>query len=452
MLLGLTNLGDFLISAARRCVAIYGAPQGGTSGHVPTMVATWPGLVVWVTARGGDAVRTSGILRARMAGGVCDLIDLPMDGSPTPPGLKRRGWTPVTTDWEEAQRTMKAIVSGALGGEGRFWSQSAALVGAAFLLAAGLDGLPMRWVRRSIKMHNADEAIEILQRAAMQGAPGAAEAEEELQALLAMSDRTAADVWATMGTALAAYASRAVLDVTDIEAVDLVAAINSRTNAPNAYLARPGQPAPLGCHPTIYVRANPSDQERLVPQICGVLARLWFARQTTPGAPPVLLVLDDMASIAIWNELPAILSLASGAGLIVLGIFHDEAQLTYRWGKGGDSMVTHFAEKLIFRGIEDEGTRKRLSTSSGLHMVELTTRSESVSQGSRIAGILTGPPPAQRGSEAAGIRCRAWTRQRSRAVIQTTNRSCCTSDLTAGSGSGRRPIGRRYLRAPLRTR
>jgi len=387
LLLGITPT-DWNLSAERRNVAVIGAPRGGKSGHLPTMVATWPGLVVWVSARPEEAIRSMGFLRARMAGGVCDLLDLPVDGSPTPQGLKRLGWTPVSVDWERAQRVAQAVVNSIDTGRegGGFWGTSASLGLAAFLFAAGLHDLPMEWVRRCVKMHEAKEALDVLRAS---DAPGAAEAADELKALGKMSDRTGADVWATMSAVLAAYASRSALDVTNEKPIDLASAINGRPDVANPYLTAEGQDAPLGCHSTLYLRANPLDQERLAVLICGVLADLWYARNQAINAPPTLLVLDDMASIAIWRELPTVLSLCGGAGLTVVGIFHDEAQCRARWGPAGDSMSTLFGEKLIFRGIDDDPTRNRLSASTGMRWVTRRNASEGRSGGT-LGGVIAG--------------------------------------------------------------
>jgi hypothetical protein len=387
LLLGITPT-NWNLSAERRNVAVIGAPRGGKSGHLPTMAAAWPGLVVWVSARPEEAIRSMGLLRARMAGGVGDLFDVAPDGSPTPAGLTRRGWTPVSVDWERAQRVSQAVVSSIDTGRegGGFWSTSAALGLAAFLFAAGLHGLPMEWVRRCVKMHEAEEALDVLRGS---DAPGAAEAVDELAALGKMSDRTGADVWATMSAVLAAYASRAALDVTNEKPMDLAAAISGRPDVANPYLAAEGQDAPLGCYSTLYLRANPLDQERLAVLICGVLADLWFARNQAINAPPTLLVLDDMASIAIWRELPTVLSLCGGAGLMVVGVFHDEAQCRARWGPAGDSMTTLFGEKVIFRGVEDDTTRNRLSTSTGMRWVTRRNASEGRSGGT-LGGLIAG--------------------------------------------------------------
>lgn len=396
LLLGITPSG-WNTSAERRNVAVIGATRGGKSGHLSTMVVTWPGLVVWVSARPEEAIRSTGLLRARMAGGVCNLMDLPVDGSRTPRGLKRCGWTPVSSDWERAQRVSQAIISSVeMERSGGFWSTSAALGLAAFLFAAGLDGLPMEWVRRCVKRHDPKEAVDLLQAST---APGAAEAADELEGLAKMPDRTAGDVWATMGTALAAYASRSALDVTNEKPVDLAEAIRGRPDAPNPYLAVDEQDSPLGCYPTLYVRANPTDQERLAVLICGVLADLWFTRNQSPDCAPTLVVLDDMASIATWKELPTVLSLSGGAGLIVVGVFHDEAQCRFRWGIAGDSMSTLFGEKLVFRGIQDEMTRARLSTSTGMHWITRTNTSDGRSGGT-LGGLIAGTssPSWQQGS------------------------------------------------------
>jgi hypothetical protein len=382
---------DWCVSAERRNVAIMGAPRGGKGGHVPTMVAAFPGTVVWVSARPDEGIRSTGLLRGRMAGGLCELIDLAVDGSPTPRGLKRRGSSPVTSDWERAQRRAKAIVEApTMRSSEPIWASAAVANLAALLLAGGIDGLGMDWLRRSVKKQDLGEAIAILREAAKANHAGAAEALDELQGLDGLPEKTKASVLFTIGTALAPYSSRAVLEFTETERIDWQAVVRGRPDAPNRYLVHDGDNPPLGCFPTVYVRANVIDQDRLAIPIASLLTDFWDTCLEVRDRPPVLIVLDDMAALAHLKELPNWLSVSGGAGVLFVCIFHDEAQLHSQWGAAGKSMVTSLGEKLVWPGIEEEETRNRLSVSTGRKWVKKTTASQSVSRGNRLTMLLTG--------------------------------------------------------------
>ena len=102
----------------------------------------------------------------------------------------------------------------------------------------------------------------------------------------------------------------------------------------------PTKGAPLGCWDTLFITASSLEQRLLAPLIVGVLTDLRVARFLQAGGADLLLVLDDMPTLAPDRDLPDTMAQSGGQGLLIFGIYHDDAQLRAKWGDEGCSTWT----------------------------------------------------------------------------------------------------------------
>jgi TraM recognition site of TraD and TraG len=405
VLLGATETG-FNLSAPRRNVGVLGAPRAKkTSGTAIPAVGSHRGPVVGVTTKRTEVPRAVGVMRARLAGEHGQLWHIGLDGAPAPGGYTPAGWTPISKTWLRAymvgRSLTEAVGMGRAAGSAGFWETGAAAIVSPFLFAAGLAGRDMQWIVTTLKAKQADDVIKIL---GSSNEPGTKQAADDLAGVEAMPKQTKGGMWATAATALAPYSLVEALEVTKRPPVDLAAFVEGFPDEPNPYLSVPG------CFSTLFVTASSLQQRLMAPLIVGLLTDLREARfalsdrdeEQDKDRPPTLLVLDDMPTLAPDRELPGTLAQSGGQGLIVMGIYHDDAQLRARWGEEGENMATTFGEQVVYRGVRDVRTLDRLSTLTGQHVINRRTSSVSVSGGSRIGYLLTGSG-APTTSESEGI-------------------------------------------------
>lgn len=411
LLLGVTS-SDWNLSAPRRNVAFVGAPRGNKSASAVTAVAAHPGPVVVVTTRRTEFSQAVGILRARMAGPAGGLMHLGVDGSDAPPGLVSKGWSPVSKTWGRAYRVAGAMTEamslGTATTAGSFWETSATSVLAPFLYAAGLQDLVVHWVVTQVKRQETTDAVRILKPIAEGGDRGAQQAVADLTKMDTLAPETKGGIWATAAAALAPYSTEEALTTTERPLLDVEAFCAGRPTEPNPHLRglgsivdanNPTEGAPLGCWDTLFITASSLEQRLLAPLIVGVLTDLRVARFRHEGGADLLVVLDDMPALAPDRDLPGTLAQSGGQGLLVFGIYHDDAQLRAKWGDEGDNMATTFGEQIVFRGVRDTRTLERFSTLVGSHFTTLQSTTLGRTSGGRLATLAGSVSPTEQYSE-----------------------------------------------------
>jgi type IV secretion system protein VirD4 len=99
----------------------------------------------------------------------------------------------------------------------------------------------------------------------------------------------------------------------------------------------------------------PTPLRRLVGEITSEL----YARATSTGRPlepPLLVVLDEAASIAPLADLDVLASTGAGQGLQLVTVVQDLAQMRTRWGPKAATIVNNHRAKIIGAGVSDTDT------------------------------------------------------------------------------------------------
>lgn len=348
VLLGLGPTG-FNLSAPRRNVAFLGAPRSNKTASVVTTASAYFGPLFAVTTRRHEFAQAIGHARARIAGPDTELIHIDLDGGTALNGWSPRGWTPVTahprTAYSRAKAMTEAYEMGSVN-NGSFWAVQATDVLYPLLLAAGLGGMSIEWVRATAKTGRRraiDLAISYLEEAHSQGTLGMKEACDSLLALDEMAPETKGSVLATAGGALSAYTLPEAVAATKRPAVDLEALIKGQLESANPFLYG-YEYAPDGCFGTVLVTGSSAQQRLLRPIVVGITADLRDIcfrvadadiEDSVTSRRSTLTILDDMPTLAPDRDLPATLAQSGGQNLLVCGIYHDDAQLRAQWGEEG---------------------------------------------------------------------------------------------------------------------
>jgi type IV secretory pathway TraG/TraD family ATPase VirD4 len=359
-------------AGAQRSTLVLGPPRSGKTSSL---------VIPNILLADGPVVSTStkpDVMRATAATRSCDgwayLYD-PSSEVECPHGVKRVGWSPLTTaaSWDAAVVTADAMVgasrlSGELAGEHHWTERSSALL-STLIHAAALERLPMRDVLRWIDRHDGAPALEILSSAAPEGAA----ATDLLSGIVATDLREQSGIWSTTSGVLAAYRTDASLVATATPPLDL----NSFCDGPN----------------TLYICSTGRRQRQFAPLVVAMIgdvrdAAYARAREGRDGAP-TLLALDEVANIAPVPDLPAMVSEGAGQGLLVLACLQDLSQARGRWGRAADGFLSLFGTSVVLPGIADTATLRDLSALAGSHEVGSTSVSRSVDRWGRIRPSTT---------------------------------------------------------------
>jgi type IV secretion system protein VirD4 len=329
--------GRLVAAEACHSVLAFGPP-----GSFKTTALVIPALLEWQ----GPAVATSikpDVLRAtlnrRAAIGEVWVYDpLAMSGVPA------ARWTPLAHcgTYPKARKIAKTLadaadLSGLKQDDANYWTTLGAKLLAVLLYAAASTGRSMLDVARWVDTQDFAEVDE---------------------ALYGLDDRMAADAWAackarpdnTMGSVFGT--AETLLDVFGDPTIALSA--NGCDLDVEALLAGPN---------TLYLYAPANEQVRLRPLfelLLGVVittAEEIAARQPDGMLPyRLLLDLDEAGNCAALSRLPELATTARGQGIQLLTVWHDEAQLAYRYGRRAATVLNGHRAKLLLAGQADLGS------------------------------------------------------------------------------------------------
>ncbi len=182
---------------------------------------------------------------------------------------------------------------------------------------------------------------------------------------------------------------------------------------------------------TLYVCIPLNDQHRLRPVLGGLLNDLVgqaferFVRTNKPLDPPLLLVIDEAATLRP-DQLPSWAATLSGIGVQLVTAWQSIAQIEAAYGRQSQAILTNHLTKLFFPGMSDAAGLEYLSRLLGDEHVPSRLGSQAGSDGQRPS-IMTVPviPPAalrqMRTGDAllvhatlppAHVRVRPWYRDR----------------------------------------
>lgn len=345
----------------QRSVLILGPSRSGkTSSLILPNVLAAPGSVV-ATSTKDDVLQLTA--RARGTVGACLLFD-PSGSVPTPPGVVRVGWSPVSSagDWDGALLVADSMVRAARSGSvvtgETHWTERAGALLAPLLHAAAQSNEPMATVLGWIDRHEGSAALHTLASRLGDHAP----ATNVLAGILSTDAREQSGIWSTASGVLGAYRAAGALQSTRESLLD-------------------ADRFCTGSH-TLYICAAGRHQQLMAPLVVGLVNEVRDAAYRRAargdGHPPVLLALDEMANIAPLPELPSIVSEGAGQGLLTLGCLQDLSQARARWGHHADAFFSLFGTSVVLPGIADVPTLKALETLAG--EVEVPVRSISASK------------------------------------------------------------------------
>lgn len=326
--------GRTLLAAERNeSVIVFGPSQSRkTSGFAVPAILGWKGPVL-ATSIKGDLVGDT-IAHRRQCGTVSCF-------DPTgATGLPSATWSPLagSMTWAAARRSAAALTEGgrsAVGpvADGDFWYATATKLLAPLLLAAATGQLTMSDVVRWVDTQQEREVLDLLDLA------GVPEATNAALAAFGKEDRQRSSTYTTLETVLEPFADPTTATGPSLE--------------PAALLA--------GDH-TLYLCAPAHDQRRLSPLFTAVVRQVLeyvydtVTRTGRPIDPPLLLVLDEAANIAPLADLDSLASTAAGHGVQLVTIWHDQAQITARYGARAATVVNNHRAKIFLSGISDPST------------------------------------------------------------------------------------------------
>jgi type IV secretory pathway TraG/TraD family ATPase VirD4 len=156
---------------------------------------------------------------------------------------------------------------------------------------------------------------------------------------------------------------------------------------------------------TVYLVAPRHQQRRHEGVLRGALSAVVAAQQERfdqGRARPLLLVLDEAASVAPLEDLDQLAATGSGLGITLMSVFQDFAQIEARWGERASTIVNNHATRVVLGGLVDHRVATYLPEALGDDKsATLRTRP----RGSAV--VVSGARPVRR------TRLRPWWRSRS---------------------------------------
>jgi len=336
---------------ARHSLLVFGPTQSGkTTGLAIPAILEWPGPVV-ATSTKGDLVDDTVAWRSHL--GEVHIFD-PAHATQ----YQSSGWSPLATadSWSGACRAgwdLAMAGKAAVGGRmslADFWFNSAAKSLAPYLFAAAYTGRSIADVARWIDAEERTDVLAVVRR--LNGDAALAH-----EATFRREERARSSLFQVMQQILAAYLDPDV--ARSAERCDI----------------NPGELVD-GSVSTLYLTSPHLDQERLRPLFSTVVRQVitavyqHVAATGRPLDPPLLLVLDEAANVAPVEDLATVASTAAAAGLQLVTVFQDLAQIKVRYGEATGTIVNNHRATLFLPGIKDLETLELASRLIGEHEVD----------------------------------------------------------------------------------
>lgn len=343
--------GGLALADSQQALLVLGPPRSGkTSAVAVPNVLCAPGPVI-ATSTKADVLMSTIESRSQM--GRCWLMDPSGSIGLDPPGVTRLRWSPVAaaSTWDDSLVMARAMTQAARPagrlGESAHWTERAEallapLLHAAFLSGDGIDDV-LGWTLRQ-DLGPAQGTLH---------ANGLTVAADALGGIASTDRRELSGIWSSLAGVLAAYRSDAVLDN------------STAVNFDPAAFARSSD--------TVYICAPARHQDLTSPIVVAFLEQIrsaaYSARatagQSVTAAPPVTMVLDELANIAPLPDLPGLVSEGGSQGVLTVGCLQDLSQARVRWGPAADGFLSLFGTKLVLPGIGDLSTLELVSKLGG---------------------------------------------------------------------------------------
>jgi type IV secretion system protein VirD4 len=312
----------------------------GPPGSYKTHALVIPAILEWH----GGLVATSikpDVLRATLAhraslGEVWVYDPLALSGVP---GSQ---WTPLAycQTYAKAKRLGRMLadaadVQGHKQDDANYWQLLGAKLLACVLYAAAGTGRTMADVARWIDVQDFDEVATCL------GELGDQQALDAWAACISRPDNTRGSVFGTAETLLDVFGDPTVADSAEGCDLDLDALLTGPDNS-------------------LYLYAPASEQERLRPLfellVSVVIQRAEELAAAQPDGmlnPRLFVCLDEAGNCAAIKKLPQLATTGRGQGIQLLTVWHDEAQLAYRYGRRAATVLNGHRAKLVLSGQAD---------------------------------------------------------------------------------------------------
>jgi type IV secretion system protein VirD4 len=372
-----------VLLAVEQChsVLCFGPPGSfKTHGLVVGAILEWQGGLV-ATSIKPDVLRATLARRATL-GEVWVYDPLALSGVPA------ARWTPLAycQTYAKAKRIGRMLadaadVQGHKPDDANYWQLLGAKLLACVLYAAAGTGRTMADVARWVDVQDFDEVATCL------GELGDEQALDAWAACISRPDNTRGSVFGTAETLLDVFGDPTV--AASAEGCDID--VDALLTAPNH---------------SLYLYAPASEQERLRPLfellVSVVIQRAEeLAAQQPDGMlnPRLFVCLDEAGNCAAIKKLPQLATTGRGQGIQLLTVWHDEAQLAYRYGRRAATVLNGHRAKLVLSGQADPASLELASKLVGDQAV--TQTSQTVGDGRNSETVSVGyrrllPPEAVR--------------------------------------------------------
>jgi type IV secretion system protein VirD4 len=346
----------------------------GPPGSYKTHALVIPAILEWH----GPLVATSikpDVLRATLAhraslGEVWVYDPLGLSGVP---GAQ---WTPLAycQSYAKAKRVGRMLadaadVQGHQPDDANYWQLLGAKLLACVLYAAAGTGRTMAEVARWVDVQDFDEVATCL------GELGDQQALDAWAACISRPDNTRGSVFGTAETLLDVFGDPTVAESAEGCDLDLDALLTGATNS-------------------LYLYAPASEQERLRPLfellVSVVIARAEELAAAQPDGmlnPRLFVCLDEAGNCAAIKKLPQLATTGRGQGIQLLTVWHDEAQLAYRYGRRAATVLNGHRAKLVLSGQADPASLELASKLVGDQAVTQTSQTTGDGRNSETVSV-----------------------------------------------------------------
>jgi len=397
--IGWTADGYPVVVSSRTSSLILGrSGSGKTRGVLTGAIWSWPGPVIATTTK-PDLPHSCAAVRARV-GRVA--VFAPAGVEAIPAGCVELRWSPLASaqDYARADQIARQMTGAATPGSGRnetaqHFSDRAADALGVMLHAAALGNLGMAQVVAWVDTQDFKTPATYLKRSVV--------ARDVLAGVERLEARERGGVMGTATRAIRAW----------------------RFDAPRRASTPPNEgdesarwldadKFAASAADTILIVCPSEDADQIAPLVVGLLEdlRRSIYRQSARVVadaradgdlsverrePPVLAALDELANIAPWPALPAVLTEGGGRGLIVSGVLQDLSQARERWGQQGASLPSLAGDLVVLEGVRDPHTLELLSTILGEVWEPVQTVSEGESASYAPGGVMASGRGRSRG-------------------------------------------------------
>jgi type IV secretory pathway TraG/TraD family ATPase VirD4 len=336
-------------SGEQHSTLVLGPSRSGktTSLIIPNLLTTSRSSII--TSTKDDVVRTMGNARHDAT----TLLFDPSGTVPTPPGVRRVGYSPLrqALTWDGAVLAARSLVDVSrrrhLDEGDSHWNERAGALVAPLLHGAALRGDSLGQFASRVDERHADDLMDDLRTRY-----GDAHASVTLlRGVLATEERERSGIWSTASGLFAGMRTDAARASAREAPLDV-----------ESFLSGPHQ---------LHVVAPSRYQALTVPLVVGMIEEIVHATYDRHhrGAR-LLLALDELANVAPLPRLASVVSEGGGQGVVTLACLQDLSQARSRWGSNADGFLSLFPTTVVLPGIADRTTLEMIAHLAGRSLVE----------------------------------------------------------------------------------